>query len=296
MRDRRRVIGAALVVVADRPSVHRWFSLCVQSTENRIRRNLVAQRVLRCCTVQVGVSVRCNPRPNDLTSIPGQTNTSDVDLGPMAGLRMTVGVLAVLGALLDGPGTDLSGLEIVRVRGHESGTIYPILQRLRGTGWVSDRWEDPEPAHTEGRPPRRYYRLTVEGRARAVQALQHGRDRSGLSQPLAPLTSLPHLLLRQARYEWSWSTRRRGQQDSWRYWPQRSVGKGMLLSGSRAGAQFAALGLRPAARWGEHGLVGRSDLLPCRDPRPGPATPIRAQITGRCRNWCGPAGRPRFVV
>jgi hypothetical protein len=25
MRDRRRVIGAALVVVADRPGVHRWF-------------------------------------------------------------------------------------------------------------------------------------------------------------------------------------------------------------------------------------------------------------------------------
>jgi PadR family transcriptional regulator len=120
----------------------------------------------------------------------------------MAGLRMTLGVLAVLGALLDGPGAELSGLEIVRVRGLESGTIYPILQWLRGAGWVSDRGEDPEPAQTEGLP-RRYYRLTVEGRARAVQALQHGRDRSGLSRLLAPLTSLPHLLLRQARYEWS---------------------------------------------------------------------------------------------
>jgi PadR family transcriptional regulator PadR len=104
----------------------------------------------------------------------------------MAGLRMTVGVLAVLGSLLDGPDAELYGLEIVRASGLEPGTIYPILQRLRGAGWVSDRWEDPEPGRAEGRPPRRYYRLTVEGRARAVHALQHGRDRSGLSRLLAP--------------------------------------------------------------------------------------------------------------
>ncbi len=104
----------------------------------------------------------------------------------MAGLRMTVGVLAVLGALLERPDTELYGLEIVRSSGLEPGTIYPILQRLRGAGWVSDRWEDPEPARDEGRPPRRYYHLTAEGRARAVHALQHGRDRSGLSRLLAP--------------------------------------------------------------------------------------------------------------
>ena len=103
----------------------------------------------------------------------------------MAGLRMTVCVLAVLGALLDRPDTELYGLEIVRASGLEPGTIYPILQRLRGVGWVRDRWEDPEPAHTAGRPPRRYYRLTMEGRARAVHALQHGRDRSGSGRLIA---------------------------------------------------------------------------------------------------------------
>jgi PadR family transcriptional regulator, regulatory protein PadR len=104
----------------------------------------------------------------------------------MARLRMTVAVLAVLGALLDRTDAELYGLEIVRASGLEPGTIYPILQRLRGAGWVSDRWEDPEPAHTEGRPPRRYYRLTVDGRAHAVHALHNGRDRSGLARLLAP--------------------------------------------------------------------------------------------------------------
>jgi len=93
-------------------------------------------------------------------------------------VRMTVGVLAVLGALLERPDAELYGLEIVRASGLEPGTIYPILQRLRGAGWVSDRWEDPEPARAEGRPPRRYYRLTTEGQARALHALQRGRDRS----------------------------------------------------------------------------------------------------------------------
>jgi PadR family transcriptional regulator PadR len=115
----------------------------------------------------------------------------------MAGLRMTVGVLAVLGALLDRPDTELYGLEIVRASGLEPGTIYPILQRLRGVGWVRDRWEDPEPAHTAGRPPRRYYRLTMEGRARAVHALQRGRDRSGLGRLLA-LSGLPAVPMSEA--------------------------------------------------------------------------------------------------
>jgi len=104
----------------------------------------------------------------------------------MSGLRMTVGVQAVLGALLQQPDTELYGLEIVKASGLEPGTIYPILQRLRGTGWVNDRWEDPEPAHAEGRPPRRYYRLTMEGHARAIHTLQRGRDRSGLSHLLTP--------------------------------------------------------------------------------------------------------------
>jgi DNA-binding PadR family transcriptional regulator len=99
---------------------------------------------------------------------------------------MTVGVQAVLGAMLQHPDTELYGLEIIKTSGLEPGTIYPILQRLRGAGWVSDRWEDPEPAHAEGRPPRRYYRLTTEGRARAIHALQRGRDRSGLSRLLTP--------------------------------------------------------------------------------------------------------------
>lgn len=100
-------------------------------------------------------------------------------------MKITLGVQAVLGAMLQDIDAELYGLEIVRASGLEPGTIYPILQRLRGAGWISDRWEDPESARAEGRPPRHYYRLTAEGGARAVHALQRGRDRSGLSGLLA---------------------------------------------------------------------------------------------------------------
>jgi PadR family transcriptional regulator, regulatory protein PadR len=103
---------------------------------------------------------------------------------------MTVAVQAVLGALLQQPDAERYGLEIVNASGVEAGTIYPILQRLREAGWVTSRWENPEDANVEGRPPRRYYRLTMEGRARAVHALRSGRDRSGLARLLAPPSSV----------------------------------------------------------------------------------------------------------
>jgi hypothetical protein len=117
------------------------------------------------------------------------------------------------------------------------------------------------PGRTAGRPPWRYYRLTVECRARAVHALQHGRDRSGLRRLLAPPASLPLPRSSQARHERSQSAPCRGQRNSWRCRHQRSPGNGRLSSGSRAEIQFASLGMRPIARRGGHGLVSGNNLL-----------------------------------
>ena len=82
---------------------------------------------------------------------------------------MTVQTEAVLGALLDGD--ELWGFELSRLSGLAAGTVYPILARLAAAGWVVSRWEDQSVAEAEGRPTRRYHRLTVEGRTRAVHAL-----------------------------------------------------------------------------------------------------------------------------
>ncbi|MGH3783808.1 MAG: PadR family transcriptional regulator [Pseudonocardiaceae bacterium] len=106
-------------------------------------------------------------------------------------VRITLTVRAVLGALLQDPDGWHYGLQIVEASGLEPPTVYQILSRLRGAGWVSDFWEDAEPAHAEGRPPRRYYRLSREGHARAIHALQSGRDRSGLSRLLIPPAGTP---------------------------------------------------------------------------------------------------------
>src|SRR3954453_3927065 len=85
-----------------------------------------------------------------------------------AGPRMTIPTQLVLEALLGESERELYGLEIGELAGLRSGTGDPILARLEGIGWLTSRWEDVDP-QTEGRPPRRYYRLTAEG-ARAAQA------------------------------------------------------------------------------------------------------------------------------
>ena len=87
---------------------------------------------------------------------------------------MTTSVLKVMAALLVDPALERYGLELMHEARLPSGTMYPILVRLERAGWVQSRWEELDPA-AEGRPNRRYYRLTAEGvvQARAeIELLQ----------------------------------------------------------------------------------------------------------------------------
>ncbi len=65
---------------------------------------------------------------------------------------------------------ELYGFDLVRrlseVEGMvtSEGTIYPLLTRLRGDGWVTTTWRE-----SDSGPPRRYYALTSNGR-RALTA------------------------------------------------------------------------------------------------------------------------------
>jgi DNA-binding PadR family transcriptional regulator len=79
---------------------------------------------------------------------------------------MTTSVLKVVAALLVDPALERYGLELMHEARLPSGTLYPILVRLERAGWVQSRWERLDPA-AEGRPNRRYYRLTAEGVVRA---------------------------------------------------------------------------------------------------------------------------------
>ncbi len=51
------------------------------------------------------------------------------------------------------------------------GTLYRALERLEGFGFLVSRWEDPAIALETGRPPRRFYRLTVSGERALDEAL-----------------------------------------------------------------------------------------------------------------------------
>lgn len=84
-------------------------------------------------------------------------------------------LVSVLVAFLEDPAADRYGLELMSQTALASGSLYPILTRLRSAGWVESRWEDIDPA-AEGRPARRYYRLTPEGVTRAEAAVARVRD------------------------------------------------------------------------------------------------------------------------
>src|SRR5258706_9509707 len=107
----------------------------------------------------------------------------------MAGPRMTLPTQLVLRALIADPTREMYGLEIGRLAELPSGTIHPILARLEGYGWLESHWEDLDPAR-EGRPRRRYYRLTPDGVANAARALDRVRTPAPLIHRLNPGSAL----------------------------------------------------------------------------------------------------------
>jgi DNA-binding PadR family transcriptional regulator len=98
---------------------------------------------------------------------------------------MTIPTQLVLETLLDDPQREFYGLEIGEAAGLRSGTVHPILARLEGYGWLASRWEDVDPS-SEGRPPRRYYKLTAAG----VQAARAALARAWRPSPARRLRPL----------------------------------------------------------------------------------------------------------
>ncbi|MGH3916916.1 MAG: PadR family transcriptional regulator [Pseudonocardiaceae bacterium] len=87
---------------------------------------------------------------------------------------MTLPTQLVLRAMLTEPTQEMYGLQIGQAAELPSGTIHPILARLEACGWLTSRWEDVDPVK-EGRPRRRYYRLSPDGVEYARNALARVR-------------------------------------------------------------------------------------------------------------------------
>lgn len=68
------------------------------------------------------------------------------------------------------------GFEIMDFTALPSGTAYPILRRFELEKLVRSRWEGERAAQRDGRPRRRYYELTEEGRNLLAFALERFSD------------------------------------------------------------------------------------------------------------------------
>ena len=91
--------------------------------------------------------------------------------------NLSFGAVAILRAIALG---SRFGFDIMAETGLTSGTVYPALDRLEGLGLLRSHWEDEAAAHAEGRPARRYFRLTAAG----ATALQAALERFRAFQPI----------------------------------------------------------------------------------------------------------------
>jgi len=74
--------------------------------------------------------------------------------------RLSITAVCVLQAIAGG---FQYGFDIIDQTRLPSGTVYPALGRLERDGLVKSAWENEADAHAEGRPARRYYKLTAPG-------------------------------------------------------------------------------------------------------------------------------------
>ena len=57
------------------------------------------------------------------------------------------------------------GFSVMEATGLPSGTVYPAMRRLERDGLIVSRWESQTIADAEQRPPRKYYKLTRQGKS-----------------------------------------------------------------------------------------------------------------------------------
>lgn len=105
------------------------------------------------------------------------------------GVTVTPTVAKVLHAFLDDPTAQRYGFELMQMTGLASGSLYPVLARLETVKWVLSEKETIDPT-SEGRPARRYYRITAEGVHRGADALAAMRNVFRAPIPSSPLEQL----------------------------------------------------------------------------------------------------------
>ena len=94
--------------------------------------------------------------------------------------RLSITAVSVLHAIADGY---QYGFDVIDQTGLPSGTVYPALSRLERDGLVKSAWENEHEAHADGRPARRYYKLTAPGVKALTEAAAHYRSLLPAAKP-----------------------------------------------------------------------------------------------------------------
>ena len=87
--------------------------------------------------------------------------------------RLSITAVSVLQAIANGY---QYGFDVIDQTGLPSGTVYPSLSRLERDGYVKSAWENEADAHADGRPARRYYKLTAPGVKALAEAAAYYRS------------------------------------------------------------------------------------------------------------------------
>jgi PadR family transcriptional regulator, regulatory protein PadR len=88
----------------------------------------------------------------------------------------------ILKVLAEEPARWRHGYYLMKAAGLASGTLYPLLMRLRDTGLVESKWQEPA---APGRPARHAYRITTAGMEAVSEARRPAASGSvgGLESP-----------------------------------------------------------------------------------------------------------------
>ncbi len=104
----------------------------------------------------------------------------------MEDVKITRNTLKLLSVFVNNPITDFYGLELSELTRVAYGSLLPLLIRLEDAGWLVGEWENIDPVK-EGRPKRKYFRLTEDGMTRAGELVD--KEVAFLSGKMRPVTS-----------------------------------------------------------------------------------------------------------
>jgi DNA-binding MarR family transcriptional regulator len=110
-----------------------------------------------------------------------------LNIGVVHDLDITPKMARVLKVFLEDPGQPRYGFGLMKLTGMASGSLYPMLAKLEGAGWLTRGKEDIDP-RAAGRPARTNYTITgaAVSAARVQLAELSERFRPPVSARLRP--------------------------------------------------------------------------------------------------------------